>query len=175
MKRRAGICPVRRRLTAAAVYSRLPAFWCNVRPMETDTLNLPRMRRERYAKLLAEMDRRGVGAAILILPGNVAYASGARAAMADGDRAGYERSVVIAVKGQSAPHLFTCYPDGVPPELPPGHVHPPLYPDLEDGVRAMANSVREIAGSRLSEGLAIDEYTAAMYSALPQLLAGVRI
>lgn len=143
--------------------------------METDTLNLPRMRQERYTKLLAEMDRRGVGAAILILPGNVAYAAGARAAMADGDRAGYERSVVIAVKGQSAPHLFTSYSEGAPPELPAGHVHPPLYPDLEDGVRAMANSVRDIAGSRLGEGLAIDEYTAAMYSALPQLLAGVRL
>jgi Xaa-Pro dipeptidase len=143
--------------------------------MDTDILNLPRMRRERYAKLLAEMDRRGVGAALLIIPGNVAYAGGARGAMADGDRAGYERTVVLAVKGQSAPHLFTSYPEGAPPELPADHIHPPLYPDLEDGVRAMANSVRDLAGSRLSEGLAIDEYTAAMYSGLPQLLSGVRI
>ena len=114
--------------------------------METDIPNFPRMRRERYAKLLAEMDRRGVGAAVLILPGNVAYAGGARAAMADGDRAGYERTVVIAVKGQSAPHLFTSYPEGAPPELPAEHVHPPLYPDLEDGVRAMAQNLREVAG-----------------------------
>jgi Xaa-Pro dipeptidase len=143
--------------------------------METELPNLPRMRRERYAKLLAEMDRRGVGAAMLIVPGNVAYAGGARGVMADGDRAGYERNVVIAVKGQSAPHLFTAYPEGAPPELPADHVHPPLYPDLEEGVRAMANSVREVAGSKLSDGLAIDEYTAAMYTALPQLLSGVRI
>jgi Xaa-Pro aminopeptidase len=95
--------------------------------------------------------------------------------MADGDRAGYERTVVLAVKGQSAPHLFTSYPEGAPPELPDDHLHPPLYPDLEDGVRAMANSVRDLAGSRLSDGLAIDERTAAMYSGLPQLLSGVRI
>jgi Xaa-Pro dipeptidase len=143
--------------------------------METDVPNLPRMRRERYAKLLAEMDRRGVGAAMLIVPGNAAYAAGARGAMADGDRAGYERTVVIAVKGQSAPHVFTAYPEGAPPELPADHVHPPLYPDLEEGVRAMANAVREVTGSRLNDGLAIDEYTAAMYTGLPQLLAGVRI
>src|SRR5215469_8293996 len=143
--------------------------------METDLLNLPRMRRERYAKLLAEMDRRGVGAALLIIPGNVAYASGARSAMADGDRAGYERTVVLAVKGQPAPHLFTAYPEGAPPELPAGHVHPPLYPDLEDGVPTMVNRLRDTAGALLSEGVAIDEYTAAMYTALPQLLAGVRI
>ena len=66
--------------------------------METDdVLNLPRMRRERYAKLLAEMDRRGVGAALLIVPGNVAYAGGARGVMADGDRAGFERTVALAV------------------------------------------------------------------------------
>lgn len=143
--------------------------------METDIFDLPRMRRERYAKLLAEMDRRGVGAAMLIVPGNVAYAGGARGVMADGDRSGYERTVAIAVKGQSAPHLFTAYPEGAPPELPADHVHPPLYPDLEDGVRAMANTVRDIAGTRLSEGLAIDEYTAAMYTALPRLLTGVRI
>ncbi len=143
--------------------------------METDILDFPRMRRERYAKLLAEMDRRGVGAALLILPGNVAYAAGARAAMADGDRAGYERTVVIAVKGQSAPHLFTSYPEGAPPELPAEHLHPPLYPDLEDGVHAIARSLRDFAGTQLSAGLAIDEYTAAMYSSLPQLLGGVRI
>jgi Xaa-Pro dipeptidase len=143
--------------------------------MEADTLNLPRMRRERYAKLLAEMDRRGVGAALLILPGNVAYASGARAAMADGDRASYERTVAIAVKGQAAPHLFTSYPEGAPSELPADHLHPPLYPDLEEGVSAMAKALRDVAAARLSEGLAIDEYTAAMYTGLPQLLAGVRI
>jgi Xaa-Pro aminopeptidase len=144
--------------------------------METDdVLNLPRMRRERYAKLLAEMDRRGVGAALLIVPSNVAYTGGARGAMADGDRAGFERTVALAVKGQSAPHLFTAYPEGAPPEIPADHVHPPLYPDLEEGVRAMAETVRDIAGARLSDGLAIDEYTAAMYSALLPMLSGVRI
>lgn len=142
--------------------------------METDILDFPRMRRERYAKLLAEMDRRQVGVAVLILPGNVAYAAGARSAMADGDRAGYERTVVIAVKGQSAPHLFTAYPEGAPPELPSEHLHPPLYPDLHDGVQAMVRSLRELAGSRIDEGVAIDEYTAAMYVMLPQLLSHVR-
>ncbi len=108
------------------------------------------MRRERYTRLLAEMERRGVGAAMLIIPGNVAYAGGARNVMADGDRAGLERNVVVAVKGQSAPHLFTAYPEGAPPELPADHIHPPLYPDLEEGVRAMANAVRDAAGTRLN-------------------------
>ncbi len=143
--------------------------------METDVLDLPRMRRERYARLLAEMERRGVGAALLIIPSNVAYAAGARTAMADGDRANYERSVVIAVKGQPAPHLFTAYPEGAPPELPADHLHPALYPDLEDGVRMLANSLREIAGTKLNDGLAIDDYTAAMHSGLPQLLGRLRI
>ncbi len=143
--------------------------------MENDVLNLQRMRQERYVRLLAEMDRRGVGAALLIIPGNVAYAAGARGVMADGDRAGYERNVVIAVKGQSAPHLFTAYPEGAPPELPADHIHPPLYPDLADGVGAMINMLREIAGSRLEDGVAIDEYTAAMYTAVPRLLSDVRV
>jgi Xaa-Pro dipeptidase len=143
--------------------------------MEPDTLDLTRMRRQRYGKLLGEMDRRGVAVALLILPGNVAYASGARAAMADGDRAGYERTVVIAVKGQPAPHLFTSYPEGAPPELPADHLHPALYPDLEEGVAAVAKALRDVAGAQLKEGLAIDEYTAAMYTGIPQLLAGVRI
>ncbi len=143
--------------------------------METGLLDLSRMRRERHARLLAELDRRGAGAALLIVPGNAAWAGGARGAMADGDRAHYERIVVLAVKGQSAPHVFTAYPEGAPPELPPDHIHPPLYPDLEDGVRATANMLRELAGTKLNEGLAIDEYTAAMHCALPQLLPGVRI
>jgi Xaa-Pro dipeptidase len=143
--------------------------------METDVLDLSRMRRERYARLTAEMQRRGAGAALLIIPSNVAYACGARGAMADGDRSNLERSVVIAVKGQAAPHLFTAYPEGAPPELPADHLHPPLYPDLEDGVRALADSLREIAGAQLKDGLAIDEYTAAMYSSLPQLLEHVQI
>src|SRR5579864_8713005 len=106
--------------------------------MQTDVLDLPRMRRERYARLAAEMDRRGAGAALLIIPGNVAYAAGARGLMADGDRANYQRTVVLAVKGQAAPHLFTAYPEGAPPELPADHIHPALYPDLEEGVRATA-------------------------------------
>jgi Xaa-Pro aminopeptidase len=143
--------------------------------MENEILNLARMRRERYAKLQAQMEQRGIGAMALILPGNVAYAAGARAAMADGERACFERNVVIAVRGQNAPHLFTAYPEGAPPELPADRVHPALYPDLEDGVRAMAAAIRDAAGSHLRDGLAIDEYTAAMYSTLPQLLGGVRI
>src|SRR6185437_9024231 len=125
--------------------------------METEGLELSRMRRERYARLTAEMERRGAAVALLIIPSNVAWACGARGAMADGDRANYERSVLIAVKGEAAPHLFTAYPEGAPPEMPAGHIHPPLYPDLEDGVRALANNLREIAGTKLNEGLAIDE------------------
>jgi Xaa-Pro aminopeptidase len=143
--------------------------------METEGLELSRMRRERYARLTAEMERRGAAVALLIIPSNVAWACGARGAMADGDRANYERSVLIAVKGEAAPHLFTAYPEGAPPEMPAGHIHPPLYPDLEDGVRALANNLREIAGTKLNEGLAIDEYTAAMHASLAPLLDKVRI
>ena len=133
------------------------------------------MRRERYAKLLAEMDRRGVGAAVLILPSNVAYAGGARAAMADGDRAGYERTVVIAVKGQSAPHLFTSLSRRrAARNCPPITSIRRFIPTSKTGVRAMARPARH-RRSRLSEGLAIDEYTAAMYASFRKLLAGVRI
>lgn len=143
--------------------------------METEGLELSRMRRERYARLTAEMERRAAAVALLIIPSNVGWACGARGAMADGDRANYERPVLIAVKGEAAPHLFTAYPEGAPPELPANNIHPPLYPDLEAGVRALANNLREIAGTKLNEGLAIDEYTAAMHSTLAPLLDKVRI
>ena len=101
--------------------------------MEIDIPNFPRIRRERYAKLLAEMDRRGVGAAVLILPGNVAYAAGARAAMADGDRAGYERTVVIAVKGSPHPICSLRIPKARRPSCPRSTSIHRFIPTLKTG------------------------------------------
>ena len=56
---------------------------------------------------------------MLLASSSVAYATGADSPGEDSGRAGLFRSVAVVVRGSDAPHLFTPYWDGAPPELPP--------------------------------------------------------
>jgi Xaa-Pro dipeptidase len=108
------------------------------------------MRRDRHAKLQHQLEAQDLDALLLLGTGNVAYATGAAAPGVDSSRAAYLRQVALIVKGEEAPHLFTPYPDGAPPDVT---VHPPLYPDLDEGGAAVADLFR--AGDRV----AVDELT----------------
>ncbi len=103
---------------------------------------------------------RGVDGLVLLGSSSVAYATGAAAPAEDGDRAALFRPVAVVVKGDSAPHLYTLYDDGVPAELPDDHRHGPLFPDLDDGIEALAGalSAHFPAGARIG----IDDRTHAM-------------
>ena len=68
------------------------------------------------------------------------------------------------LRGESAPHVFTAYWDGVPGELPADHVHGPLFPDLDDGIAEFTAALRRhvAPGARLG----VDEQTHPMLRAL---------
>jgi Xaa-Pro dipeptidase len=110
-----------------------------------------RMRRERFQKLQDGLSAGGLDGLVLLGSSSVVYATGAAMPAQDGDRAALFRAVAVVVKGESAPHLYTLYADGAPPELPSDHLHGPLFPDLDDGMDLFAKALTAhfAAGARI--------------------------
>lgn len=129
-----------------------------------DRPDLARMRRDRHAKLQAQLEAQGLDGLLLLGTSAVSYATGAAAPGTDSSRASLLRPVALVVRGDAAPHLFTPYPEGAPEDLPADHVHDPLFPDVDDGAAAMASLVGDLVatGARLGT----DETTHAMLRAL---------
>jgi len=125
-------------------------------------LDLARMRRERHARLQAGLERAGAAALLLVAPGNVRYATGAALMGGDGSRFQYERAAALVVAGAAEPHLFTPHPEGAPPELSPGHLHPAPFLESREGVLHLAAILRELLGGRAPGPLAVDEITPPM-------------
>jgi Xaa-Pro aminopeptidase len=120
--------------------------------------DLARMRRDRYARVQAELNNRGLDGLLLLGESNVEYATGARVLTADAGRAAMFRTVAYVERDDPFPHLFAAYPEGLPPELPADHVHPALYPELE------ARPIVAVIGGEGAVGL--DEYTGPMWREL---------
>jgi Xaa-Pro dipeptidase len=116
-----------------------------------DLPDLVRMRRERFDRLQGQLSVGGLDGLVLLGSSAVTYATGAAVPAQDGDRAALFRAVAVVVKGDSAPHLYTLFTDGAPPELPDDHLHGPLFPDLDDGIDLFAKALAEhfSAGARL--------------------------
>jgi Xaa-Pro dipeptidase len=126
--------------------------------------DLARMRADRHRRLQQNLEGQGVDGLVLLSSSSVAYATGAEGPGEDSGRAGLFRSVAVVVRGSDAPHLFTPYWDSAPPELPPHHLHGPLFPDLEDGIEELSEALGRlfVAGARLG----VDEQTHPMLGAL---------
>jgi Xaa-Pro aminopeptidase len=123
------------------------------------------MRRERFERLQHRLASQDVDGLVLLASSSVAYATGATVPAQDGDRAALFRPVAVVVKGDTAPHLYTLYADGVPADLPDDHLHAPLFPDLDDGIAAFAAALADHfpAGARVG----VDDQTHAMLRGLP--------
>ena len=136
-----------------------------------EMLDLSRMRRARLDRLTAAMRAAGMDALLLLGPSNQAYA-GLTRPCADAMRMHYE-TVAMLVPASGAAHLWIGTREGIPPEIPASHVHPPLALDYEEGVAELAAALRDVApGCRR---LGIDETTGPLLAGLPALLAGVEI
>jgi Xaa-Pro aminopeptidase len=115
-------------------------------------LDLERMRRERHERFVAQMRAHDVDVAVVAGPSGVAYVTGAVVPAADAGRAAHRRAVAVVTADGAPPELFTPYPDGLPPEHDPAHVHGGLDLEWDDDARALV--------SRLASGrLAIDDCT----------------
>lgn len=126
--------------------------------------DLARMGADRLARLRAEMARSGVDGLLLLGTGNVSYATGAAAPATDSSRALIARPVAVVTPAGEAAHLYTPYPDGVPAGFPAGHVHEPVFPDIDDGAALLAAALAEHVppGSRVG----CDDLTHALRSHL---------
>jgi Xaa-Pro aminopeptidase len=117
------------------------------------------MRRERHRKLVDALDGAGLAAAVLLGQQNIAYAVGARVPAADAARAAHQRMITVVTADGDAPHLYTRFPEGAPPEVPKGHVRPALPVEWPDGAAALLEVIPE-------GPIALDEYTMPLHAAL---------
>ncbi|MHB8670034.1 MAG: M24 family metallopeptidase [Acidimicrobiales bacterium] len=100
------------------------------------------MRRHRQARLQEQLESQDLDGLLLLTSSAVAYATGASTPGADSGRSALFRPLVVVRRGDEVPHLFTPFPEGVPDEMPPDHVHPGLYPDLDDSCAELTTAVR---------------------------------
>ncbi len=101
------------------------------------------MHADRLERLRAAMAGAGLDALLLLGTTNVSYATGAVAPGTDASRALIARPVAVVEADGGPAHLFTPYPDGAPAGLAAGHLHPAVFPDLEEGAAALAGQLAE--------------------------------
>jgi Xaa-Pro aminopeptidase len=138
------------------------------------TLDLDRMRRERVGKVRAELERLDVAAAYLLTSGNVLYAGGQWMLAADNGRATLERASVLVLRDDPVPHVFTPYAEGAPAGFPGDHLHPPLWHETPAGVQHVVTTILDLVGATGGR-IAVDDFTSAMWFALPKLLSPFEI
>ena len=134
--------------------------------------DLSRMRRERLAKLRAEMERHDVSVLLLLGRSNVTYATGATFLTADAGHATHLRPSAVVALDDAAPHLFTLWPEGAPSELPSDHVHAPLSFETAGDVTSSARRLREVIGDRLRGRVAVDDYTFPLFASFAKAFPG---
>jgi Xaa-Pro dipeptidase len=145
----------------------------------SSTLDIPdepdraRMYRESGARLRSAMADNGVDALILLGNGNVVYATGASWPLLDAGLSHVERPVAIVLAGDDHPHLFMPFREGASfsdSEIPPDHLHPPLFLEFDEGVEHFARVVAELIPADAT--IAVDELTGAMRRAADRLFPG---
>lgn len=139
------------------------------------TLDIPdlpdrgRMYREIGARLRGAMRDKGVDALVLLGNGSVVYATGASWPLLDAGLSHVERPIAIVLADDEHPHLFMPNREGTASdtELPPDHVHGPLYLEFDEGVEHFAKVLAELVPPGAT--IAIDEMTGAMRRATDRL------
>jgi Xaa-Pro aminopeptidase len=131
-----------------------------------------RMRRETSARLRSAMADNGVDALILLMNDNVVYATGASWPVLDAGLSHVERPVAIVLATDEHPHLFLPFREGAASEsqVPPDHLHGPLYLELEEGVEHFARVIADLIPPGAT--VAVDELTGAMRRAADRIFSG---
>ena len=116
-----------------------------------------RMQHERLTRLRNHMAAQDVAAVLLLHGPHIAYASGHVSPAVDTTHAVHRRPV--AVIGHEGPvHLFTDHPSV---DLA-AEIHPPLFPELDGSMAALADAVGMATEVGKAGRLAVDEMTGAM-------------
>jgi Xaa-Pro dipeptidase len=128
-----------------------------------------RMYRECGARLRDSMKDKGVDALVLLGNGNVVYATGASWPLLDAGLSHVERPVAVVLADDEHPHLYMPFREGsaFETEVPPDHVHGPLYLEFDEGVDHFAEVLAGLVPPGAS--FAVDELTGAMRRAAGRL------
>jgi Xaa-Pro aminopeptidase len=120
------------------------------------------MYRECGQRLRASMKDKGVDALVLLGNGNVVYATGASWPLLDAGLSHVERPIAVVLADDEHPHLFMPFREGsaFDSEVPPDHVHGPLYLEFDEGVQSFAKVLAGLV--RQGASVAVDELTGAM-------------
>ena len=137
---------------------------------EIERIDFRRMRAERHRKLIESMEKSDIDLLLLTSDHNVYYATGARTMVTDLSRAALHPIAAAVPRDGSTPHLFTPYPDGVPPDFPEENTHGPLSIGSEEGVRRMGSVLGAVLGRRLNGKVGTEDSTGAMHVLLPEVL-----
>ncbi|MGA2521749.1 MAG: aminopeptidase P family N-terminal domain-containing protein, partial [Acidimicrobiales bacterium] len=132
---------------------------------EPGSLDLARLRRQRMDKLQAAMADKGIDALVLLTSGGVLYSTGAWTPLSDTGQTLQLRPLALVVAGDPAPHLFTAWWEGAPPELPTDHLHRALRLQSPEGVEALAHHVKDVFGGTPAV-VGVDDYTTPMWQLL---------
>ncbi|MBW0017179.1 MAG: aminopeptidase P family protein, partial [Mycobacterium sp.] len=121
-----------------------------------------RMRSEVGARLRSAMAEHHVDALILLMNGNVGYATGASWPLLDAGLSHVERPVAVLLADDEHPHLFMPFRSGAAAELPipDDHLHGPVYLEFDRGVEQFARIVAQLIPP--DGRVAVDELTGAM-------------
>jgi Xaa-Pro dipeptidase len=121
-----------------------------------------RMRRERMGRMQAAMRDQGLDALVLLGNTNVVYATGAIWPLADSGRANFEQPVAVVSVDDEWPHLFSPMREDEQflADLPPDHLHGPVYLDFDEGVELFAAQLEGLLPANAI--VAIDEWTNAL-------------
>jgi Xaa-Pro dipeptidase len=121
-----------------------------------------RMRRERMGRMRAAMRDQGLDALVLLGNTNVVYATGAIWPLADSGRANFEQPVAVVSVDDEWPHLFSPMREDEQflADLPPDHLHGPVYLDFDEGVALFASQLEGLLPGNAV--VAMDEWTNAL-------------
>jgi len=125
-------------------------------------VDFDRMRRERLLHLTEGLKRSGADGLVLLGPSNQEYA-GVRRPCSDAMRIYYE-PVVVVLNADGDLHVWTPFPEDVPPEVPTERVHRELDVEFPEGVDALGAALQSQFGP--TPRLAIDEWTAPLLERL---------
>jgi len=128
-----------------------------------------RMYLECGARLRDSMRDKGIDALVLLGNGNVVYATGISWPLLDAGLSHVERPVAVVLADDPHPHLFMPLREGSASrsEVPPDHVHGPVYLEFDEGVQRFAKELAALLPT--GAAVAVDELTGAMRRALASL------
>ncbi len=125
-------------------------------------IDLKTMRIERRHRLIAEMERSGLDAVVLLYPMNQEYVGVSRPC-AEPMRIHYEPVIVVLTRADEM-HVWTSMPEAVAGQVPSATLHPELAIEMPSGVTALASALSDIVGKGARVGF--DELTSSMLNDL---------